>query len=348
MNSALVRKSNIELLRIVSMFLVMIHHANFPALGIPTQEQFSVEPVWISFRTLVESMSLVCVNLFVLISGWCGIKFKAKGVFNLVFTAAFYLWIISLLMVLINKIWGGIDLTPLRLCPFPLMGSNWFVLQYLVMYVISPMLNNFEESVSKKYFRNFLLFAFGINIYVGYIWHNYPFGNGYNFILMASIYLLGRYMKRYYEEIIMRISTNKLLAGYLLSSILFAVFMYFWYIRSSHQWPFLYAYNNPLILFSSVCVFCVFIKMDFQSRIINSLATSCLAILLIHTHPVGGFYIRLAQTINENSHLLAIFLIVAFIAIIMVASFFVDKVRIAWQNYLSTFFFKNGTKIFGD
>lgn len=50
------RQSNIELLRIVSMILVMVVHADFKALGIPSQNEIIDFPVSSFMRFFIESI----------------------------------------------------------------------------------------------------------------------------------------------------------------------------------------------------------------------------------------------------------------------------------------------------
>lgn len=52
------RDSNFELLRIIAMFLVMITHATFLALGVPTYED--------SINIPYSSFASFCLNLFLL------------------------------------------------------------------------------------------------------------------------------------------------------------------------------------------------------------------------------------------------------------------------------------------
>ena len=79
------RESNFELLRIIAMLLVMITHATFLALGVPTHDD-SINIPYSSFGIfLSQSFSTVCVNIFVLLSGWFGIKINLNGFQNLSF-----------------------------------------------------------------------------------------------------------------------------------------------------------------------------------------------------------------------------------------------------------------------
>ena len=74
-----IRQSNIELLRILSMFFVLIGHINGLIIGLPNKEFFTLDLSSSFLRVLIQGISVVGVNIFVLISGWFGIKTSLKG-----------------------------------------------------------------------------------------------------------------------------------------------------------------------------------------------------------------------------------------------------------------------------
>ena len=75
-----VRQSNFELLRIIAMFMVLILHADFGALGQPDKAEIMNFPFAATLRVILEMASIVAVNVFVLISGWFGIRHSIKGI----------------------------------------------------------------------------------------------------------------------------------------------------------------------------------------------------------------------------------------------------------------------------
>ena len=96
------RLSNFELLRIVAMFMVLLVHADFFSLGEPTAEECVTSPKDVIPRLLFWSLSIACVDIFVLISGWFGIKPRAKGICNFLFSVFFGLLGFMLLHVLLG------------------------------------------------------------------------------------------------------------------------------------------------------------------------------------------------------------------------------------------------------
>ena len=84
------RDSNMELLRIIAMLLVMIVHANFRALPVPTYEEANNEILSSILSFFTESFSIICVNLFILLSGWYGIKLKIERLVEFIFQVGFF------------------------------------------------------------------------------------------------------------------------------------------------------------------------------------------------------------------------------------------------------------------
>lgn len=105
-----VRQSNYELLRIVAMFMVMMLHVNFLALGKPTMDEANSATIPTFVRIMFEVMSVGCVDLFVLISGWFGIKANRKSLLAFVFQVVFICYGVSAVCLILNhenQIGGG-------------------------------------------------------------------------------------------------------------------------------------------------------------------------------------------------------------------------------------------------
>ena len=79
-----------ELLRVVAMFMVLVLHADFLALGAPDVNLVHQEPLFAFGQYFFEALSIGCVDLFVLLSGWFGIKPKWSGFCNFIFQCLFF------------------------------------------------------------------------------------------------------------------------------------------------------------------------------------------------------------------------------------------------------------------
>ena len=87
-----VRNSNMEMLRLLAMFMVLVYHADFLSLGVPKMDFAMNASQWIdsSLRFLIQSACVVCVNVFVMLSGWFGIRPKLDRFISFLFQVTFF------------------------------------------------------------------------------------------------------------------------------------------------------------------------------------------------------------------------------------------------------------------
>lgn len=197
MTAKLPRQSNIELLRMVAMFLVLLVHADFFSLGSPTISDIQTDTIDSFFQILFESISIVCVNVFVLISGWFGIKPSYKGILNFLFQCIFFLTGLYIITNIIGV--NTISLKGLAGCVFA-TKLNWFIKAYLLLYIISPVLNHFVNNTSQKEFKYILVGFFLFTCTYGWIGAADFMMQGYSTISFIGLYLLARYIRMYSPE----------------------------------------------------------------------------------------------------------------------------------------------------
>jgi surface polysaccharide O-acyltransferase-like enzyme len=98
------RQSNIELLRTVAIFLVMVAHCNcWLGGGLPDSSTGMTDVFW--GKHIIASLSSICVVLFVLISGYFSIKPKLKSLLTL-WTQIFFVYL-CLFVIRLIVIGGG-------------------------------------------------------------------------------------------------------------------------------------------------------------------------------------------------------------------------------------------------
>ena len=141
-NSAKSRDSSIELLRIISMFMIVMHHFAIHGGFSFAAQTLTVPRFWYSFIIMGGKTG---VNIFVLISGYFLIndryKFpKLKNVLKLLGQVLFY-------SVIFTAIFGFLGLkkitrTLLIETFLPVTyGSYWFASAYVVLYLLHPFIN---------------------------------------------------------------------------------------------------------------------------------------------------------------------------------------------------------------
>lgn len=336
------RQSNIELLRIVAMFLIVILHTNYFSIGIVNINEIQSSPTSSIVRILFEQFCIVGVNVFILISGFFGIKPSILKIGNLFFQVLFWGVIVTFFGVLIGLpiewkqiaklLWGG--------------GWYWFIPAYVGLYCFAPVLNSFIENTDKKGFGLIVIIFFALEFIYGWLGAMGSYLNGYSFISFIGLYLLGRYIKLYPVRIIASCNKYYFLLLYLLFSLIPSIFSF---ITIGH-WNIDFntiAYSSPFVVGASVFLLLFFTEVKIRSRVINWIAASALSIYLFHLHPVIMPLFRKAFLSLYNEMPLLCYFFVASILIIVVGFIVVliDKIRIyIWDLLVRHFHLGNGMK----
>ena len=323
------RQSNLELLRLVAMLMVMVCHA----IGYVNETDLAGTAGMA--KLAISQLCLVCVNVFVMISGWFGIKASLKGVAKLLFQV----WFLALLCFGVFATLGLPVSFKKDLVPYLLFGYGyWFVVSYLILYVLSPVLNAFAEKASRKEFRCVLIAFFAAEFVFGFLLDAGHFDYGFSPLFFVGLYLLARYA-RLYPDKLFSFSKGTDLAVYLGASVLSMVgfwFGYKWFGMGFH----LNHYDSPLCIIASLYFLLFFSKLGLQSRLINWLAVSAFAIYLIHTNSLVLPYFRdLSASIMDNPSLIASAgMMFAFIVVAAFLCIVIDKLRILLWNAISRCF----------
>lgn len=282
------RQSNFELLRILAMLFVLVVHSDFSSLGAPDRLDFINAPEESISKTIFEALSIGCVNLFILISGWFGIRPSVKGFFNFIFQCAYYMIGIYLLSLIIGK--AHFSITGVLEC-LALTSSNWFIKAYIGLYILSPILNSFARSATLKQ-HCVVLIAFYIFQTIFGITNAAQFIDfGYSTFSFIGLYLLANLLRRIISEpekcAIKIQAVNRLKWGviYLLSALCCAVTYYIFAKREISLQVF--NYINPFVVIGSAALLILFSSVKIKhSKIINFISASSFAVYLLHTNPI--------------------------------------------------------------
>ncbi len=322
------RNSNIELLRIIAMFMILGLHVNMLALGLPEQIDLKESPISSFTRIFFEQLCIIGVNIFVLISGWFGINFKTKGLYNFLFQSLFF----SIVLFIPFAISGSIDVNKINILSAFLLYKNayWFVWAYLILYILSPALNSFVEYADKKIYKKVLVLFFIVQTIV-FVFTSCGFfyNGGYDPLFFIGLYLLMRYIRKHCIEF------NKF---YLLLTwgICTCINILLYYTGNSTLTTISLAYVNPLNIISATAIVLLFTKISLKSNAVNYISASCFAVYLAHMHfCIIDYYKSVAiTTFNNYGGVIYIIRILLFITIVFATSVLIDKVRISAFNKL--------------
>lgn len=326
------RASNMEALRVLAMFFVLVVHADFSALGYPNISNLTHHPDERIVMSLVEYLSVVCVDVFVMISGWFGIRARAKGVARLLFQV-FFVTTIVIAGFAVYK--GGLPDTLEKL--WESYFGYWFVYAYLMLYLLSPVLNAFVERATQREFLG-VLAAFFIVQTLGMRQLSGIFDHGYSTLSFIGLYLLARYLRLYvaHRETVPNVV---LLLGYVGCAMLQLIIMLLIAVGGDkeclHEFNQISTnYTNPLIIIGAAFLLLFFSRLNFTSRIINWLAAGSLSVYVFHQNLLARpvFKETVQHLHSEHGALAFAGLTFLFLVGVYLMAVLIDQLRAwAWQ-----------------
>lgn len=335
------RNSSFEFLRIIAQYMIVIYHVLlfwFIHRGI--------EPIQV-YKAICIPLH-IGVILYVLISGYYGIRFSLKGVLKIIANLLVY----GLLLSLVGHFWLGDEFGVKELF-FVSNSPFWFVKAYLMLYLVAPLVNKMIRgiSVNNRSLLLLLLLLLWASCFVGFLGFDDSLQGGKNLIHFILLYLIGNTLALYKDRI-NQTSMHWVILGYVLVNAL-SIGTYLICTGTKLEgisYAFAFQYNSPILILNAVLLFVPFMRMNFCNRTINYLASSCFAVYLIHSallflnHPIkaAAMYI---QTLTDNVTLI-ILMVCALSLIIMSGCVILDKLMFPyWKLVDRTTIKLNKTKI---
>lgn len=290
------RNSNHELMRIISMFLIVLGHVLlFGKLLDTTNKTVNIIYMFIEFTLIVH------VNSFILVSGYyqSTSKFKQSKLWKLINANWFYRVVI---MILFSSL-GIISISKGQLFKdiFPIPLDNyWFIKTYILLYCSSPFINKMINSMNQKEYQKLLLVGFLMmcvipNITAGEFFDN----SGYTLYNFIYLYIIGAYLKKYplnksyyFKKFSSELYKIILLIIFFTCAVLNNIIFSFGkeiiginsildMLANSIMTSSL-AYSNPIIIIQSVAYFSFFTALNFKSKFINKYSGLMFGVYLIH------------------------------------------------------------------
>lgn len=288
MSSPKTRESSAELLRIICILSVLMHHFCIHALY-PEIVPLSVTDKGWDSRLILSLYGFVYsigINCMILISGWFGIKTRWRGFINLYVIYAFYVLLASYHQFFS---WETLFHT---LMPFS-QGHLWFMQCYLGLFLIAPILNAALEHMSYKQLGCALLLIGVGTQYFGSFWQMKAFDiNGYSIAHFAYLYLIGGFLRRVATD-----DTRQKYRWYFFGA--YVVFALIWGactmlvaygVRIPH-WN-VWGQNNTVLMLKDIAFFLFMMSWHFQNKVINRFAASTLGVYMLNDMVVQYDFIR--------------------------------------------------------
>ena len=248
--------------------------------------------------TLYDSFFMMAVDCFVIISGYFGIKLRAKKIVSLMLPVYFYSIVLGGAFCVMGL--GRFSLSNL----FPVLrNSYWFLTSYLMLCLFSPFLNNYVSNSSKQLLLKMLcVLYFLFSIIPSFSFFSLTHDDGFGIINFIVMYLTGRFLAKIKERL--SYSWIKLLLIHLLIvTIIFSeniIGGIFFNYNNGYQGVF-WHYDNLFVILGSITLFLLFLNIKFEnnakvSRAICWLSPSFFYIYIIHcTSPLQGFLFKIVD-----------------------------------------------------
>lgn len=293
------RQANYELLRIIAMFMVVtLHYMNHTGMLLVQGSEASAVKVC---GTLIESFSIVAVNVYVLISGYFLTEagFKLKRIVVLLCQILFYAALIPLIMagtgISLFSGENGSGIYGILPYIFPVQTEHyWFATSYVVMYLFSPVINAAVRGMSKRQLQvtliGLLLLFGGIKSVIPVQFEADRFG--YDFGWFLCVYLAAAYIRLHGGQIFCTAKRAwAVYAGCGLITFAFAAGL--WYVNKAtgalgYYMTVPFHYNYVLCFVGAVALFYAFrhikIKPGKVSELICRISPLTFGVYLFHEH----------------------------------------------------------------
>lgn len=277
------RDSRFELLRVVAIFFVVVHHLLlFGVDACGYLSDFSPSPKGV-VGAMLNSVVVTGVSLFVMITGWFGVRRVWRPMLRLILVCAVFGAVafgVSLALrenVAPNLSHSGLNLPRLGLNLAPAHWSRaglwdsmkftnwWFMAHYLMLLLWAPLLEAAFAHIDRRGMERVVVCLLVFNIVFGY-WWGYVNTSGYNVIHFILLYVLARYMRLYSQAPVVRFIRVHALAIALVCAVLMtAIFLF-----SPADWPrthtpIVWNYNDPLVILEALAIFSLFAKSKFPT-----------------------------------------------------------------------------------
>lgn len=327
LNSKQTRNSNLELLRIVSIILIIAMHT----IGYASSKGGELSTSNECIRFLIGAFGNLGVGCFVLISGYFGVKYTTRKFLYIIWMTTIYTMICA---------WANNDFSLDRSVIMAIISVpryfNWYITCYLILMSLSGYLNRFAESLSRQEFKRLLIILcifFSILPMMVSATETVLLKTGQCLTYFIYAYLIGRYIHQYQDIEISRQKCIIIVFSFVTTVFLIKIIGIF--ILSLNAIPIM-SNNSPLILGAVIGAFYLFKSFRFKSNVINYISSSVLAAYLLDSlRPAIDKYIQVY--IFNQSNEFSLYVVIETVSIFTIA-IIIDKLRITifkkGENYI--------------
>lgn len=286
------RNLGLEWLRICSMFMIILLHS-IDHSGL--YEMLEEGTLLYAYEQFIYALVQVCVNCFVLISGYFLVQsqFKLRKLISLWIEVVFYSLVIKLIMMAAGEI--PFSIASLISCFVPILtGRYWFVTIYFGMYLMFPFYNIAIKAMNERQHKSLVallivLFSGISSIYPSFKGMNS--GGAWGLAWFSVLYFIAAYIRLYYVP-----NKNKKSSLVLFFAISF-IMTFALVVAQRMQIDVLinmvknwWKYDSIPVVIMSIALFISFINMRNKelnwrgNQLIVKISSTTFGVYLIHSH----------------------------------------------------------------
>ncbi len=339
------RNASFELLRIIAMLMIIVLHYNSHA-GTMLRLGEPASGVNI-FATLIESICITGINVYVFLSGYflSQSKVKISRIVKLIAQVYFYTLMIPLVMIasgtnIVHSTDSGFKIVQFL---FPISSEHyWFATAYVIMYVLAPVMNAAVNALPRKQLKWSII---GLLVWFCFIKSVVPvlFATdhfGYDFGWFLCLYLIAAYVRKYDVRLFSDLKGSFLVfAGSCFMIFAITLAVYFYNLRSgrlNHYFDVPMDYNYIFTLTGSLGLFSCFRFLSMRegrlSDVIRFIGPLTFGVYLLHMHiEIRDRWVvwmeHLMGEVPTESIILFAWHLVKSVVIVFLAGIFVDWIR---------------------
>lgn len=329
------RNYGIDLLKIISMYMIAILHVLGKGGVLFSLEELSLE---YNLAWLLEIICFCSVNCYAIVTGYVMVnsKFRYKKIINLWLGVCFWSVILTLIMKGMHPdLIGKKDILKSFL-PVT-FSSYWYFTSYFALFLFMSFINKLISSLDKKSFKRLVVTIIILFCFINLLTDPFKLIFGYSFLWLLAAYFIGAYIKIYNPFVKVKAKWIGLVSLSLLFLTLFLKLLVVKYPKITFGFfesDVLINYNSFTILFASIGLVLLFIKMKFKNkyllRFIRRLAPATFGVYIIHVQPfVYNLFIsnKFRFIISYNS-VIMIMLVLFFAFILYMLCSYLEMFRI--------------------
>lgn len=282
------RNLGIDLLRILSMFMVVLLHILGTGGVLSNTVTLSLN---YNVAYFIEIAAYCAVNCYALVSGYVGLnsRHRFSNIAALWLQVVFYCVVITTTMFFFYP--QLINWKSFVKAFFPVtFSSYWYFTAYFCMWFFIPIMNTAIKKLNKKEMGQCLLCGGIIIIPISLLTDSFGLNKGYGVIWLAFLYLTGAYIAEY--DLLKCFSAKKSLIVVVLSVFISwtAKLLFIKFLGKDNFFDSkIQNYVSPFVFLEAVALLSLFSKIKpvgKTAKLISVLSPLCFSVYLIHTHPL--------------------------------------------------------------